>query len=198
MDADATRTTLLSRVRDPSDSAAWREFETRYGELIVRYARARGLQYADAEDVRQVVLLKLAQALRAFAYDPARGRFRDYLGRAVQNVVRDHFSRSNSAPAAVDTSVLAAAPAEARADADPLWEQEWVDHHCRLAMESVRRTFEPRSVEIFDRLLAGQSLAGLAAEYGMTVAAVNMVRQRIRTRMQELIAAQIREEDEPA
>jgi RNA polymerase sigma factor (sigma-70 family) len=197
MDTHTTRASLLSRVRDPADRAAWVAFESRYGELMLRYARARGLQYADAEDVRQSALLKLAGSLRRFEYDPARGRFRDYLGRVVQNVVRNYLSRSNPAGLPVDTSVLTALPDSGAADVDSLWEQEWMDHHCRLAMETVRRTFEPRSVEIFDELLTGKTLEEIATARGMTAAAVNMIRQRIRARTHELVAAQIREEDEP-
>ena len=51
-----TRASLLIRLRRPADEAAWREFDAAYSELIVRYCRRLGLQLADAEDVRQLVL----------------------------------------------------------------------------------------------------------------------------------------------
>ena len=87
METCATRLSLLTRVRDAGDARAWNEFEQRYSELVFRYALARGLQFADAEDVRQVVFLRLANALREFTYDPARGRFRSYLGAMVKNAI---------------------------------------------------------------------------------------------------------------
>src|SRR4051812_31768209 len=68
------------------------------------------------------------------------------------------------------------------------WEQEWVAHHYRLAMRTVRESFEPRSVEVFERSVAGSGVAELAVEYGMSEQAVHMVRQRIKARMEELIA----------
>ena len=46
-----TRPSLLRRVRDPENAGAWVEFDRCYGELITRYARSRGLQASDAEDV---------------------------------------------------------------------------------------------------------------------------------------------------
>ena len=46
-----TRASLLSRVRDPENDAAWREFEATYRDLIIRYCRARALQVADAAQV---------------------------------------------------------------------------------------------------------------------------------------------------
>ena len=51
------------RMRDHQDDEAWREFERRYRDLIVRYCLKRGLQRNDAEDVRQMVLLNLARQL---------------------------------------------------------------------------------------------------------------------------------------
>src|SRR5688572_18449843 len=62
MDISDTRPSLLKRVRDPRDAEAWRQFEGRYGELVLAYCRARGLQPCDAEDVRQLVMAKLVSS----------------------------------------------------------------------------------------------------------------------------------------
>ena len=82
MTPQTTRPSLLARVRDLDDHHAWVEFESRYRDLILGYCRRRGLQRSDAEDVRQMVMLNLAQASsRNFEYQPQRsGRFRDYIG----------------------------------------------------------------------------------------------------------------------
>lgn len=198
MQTPTTRTSLLTRLRDHRDHAAWREFEERYRELLVRFCQKRGLQRADAEDVVQALFTSLARALPQFEYDPARGRFRDYLFRCARNALAKWASRPNRQDQRLDTDVARvlaqeteASPADVR-----LWEQEWVAHHYRLAMETVRRTFEPRSVEIFDRSIAGAKVAELAAEFGMSEQAVHKVRQRIRARMEELVAEQLRAEDE--
>ena len=74
-----TRGSLLLRLREEPDSqAAWAEFVERYGPLIYAWCRRWQLQPADAEDVTQTVLLKLATHLKTFVYDPAR-RFRGLL-----------------------------------------------------------------------------------------------------------------------
>ncbi|MCK6483662.1 MAG: sigma-70 family RNA polymerase sigma factor [Phycisphaerae bacterium] len=196
-DAEATRPSLLSRVRTTSDHAAWTEFESRYGGLIARYCRRRGLQPSDVEDVSQLVMMRLARALRTFEYDPLRGRFRDFVGRVVRNVIIDHFSRPGRAATAVDSSVMAVVSARDESETDAVWEQEWIDHHYRLAMKKIAATFEPRSVEIFERIVAGERIDDIAAACGTTAQAVHKIKQRIRDRMKELIAAQIREEDFP-
>ncbi len=97
MDHDLTQPSLLSRVRDGADQAAWREFEVKYRELLLRYCRARGLQQSDAEDVRQLVMMNLAKFLRNFDYSSEKGRFRSYLGRVVRNSISRYFSRPNPA-----------------------------------------------------------------------------------------------------
>lgn len=188
---ETTSPTLLQRLRDRADQVAWREFDRRYGELIVRYARSQGLQLADAEDVRQVVLTSLSKAMPGFEYSRERGRFRHYLGRVVRNaVIRWRPNGRESALQEGSGADPAAEPVE-----DPQWDREWVRHHYRLAMESVRASFDPRSIAIFDRLLAGVDVGVVSSEFGVSTQAVHKVKQRIRDRLAELIAAQVRREE---
>jgi len=95
-----TRATLLGRIRDGVDTAAWRELDGVYREMLLRFCRSRGLQHADAEDVIQLVFVKLTVGLQRFEYDRTRGRFRDYLFRCVRSALSDWAacqSRSGSA-----------------------------------------------------------------------------------------------------
>ena len=78
---------------------------------------------------------------------------------------------------------------------DAEWEEEWTRHHYKVALASVRKTVEPKSVEVFDRLVAGDSVKTVADQLEMTAQAVHKIKQRMRKRVQELIADQIREED---
>jgi len=198
MELQSTRTTLLSRIRDSADQTAWREFESRYRELLVRFAQRRGLQRADAEDVVQVVFAGLAVSLPQFVYDPRRGRFRDYLFRCTRNALSNWAQRPNRLDRSLDSDMKASAADEVCADPaeTAAWEQEWVAQHYRLALDTVRQTFEPKSVEVFERSVAGIKVDALTVEFAMSEQAVHKVRQRIRARMEELIAQQIREEDE--
>jgi RNA polymerase sigma-70 factor (ECF subfamily) len=192
-----TRLSLLSRVRDPADQAAWTEFERRYHDLIRHYALARGLQFCDAEDVCQVVFLRLSRYLRNFRYQPGRGRFRSYLGAVVRNVVNTQLACPECRTRPVDEAEDAAfgLPDPGPQGADELWEREWMEHHYRRALQAVRSEVDARSVAVFERLIAGDSLDAVAEAHGMSLDAVEKVRQRIRTRMQAAVAEQIREED---
>jgi RNA polymerase sigma factor (sigma-70 family) len=188
-----TRPSLLSRIRESDDQTAWVEFDRRYSNLILRYCIRYGLSYSDAEDVRQTVLMNLARALKRFEYDAKRGRFRSYLGRVVRNAITRTSTRPNRAEIALSSSEPEAM-AEA-AEAEKRWEAEWVAHHLRTAMRSVRQTFDPRSVQAFELLLAGRTPAEIATHLDLSADAVHKIKQRIRGRLQELIAEQIDEEE---
>src|SRR5262249_35659303 len=70
-----TRASLLVRLRDLRDAAAWREFVELYGPVVYGYLRRQGLQDADASDLSQDVLTAVAGAIGRLEYDPARGAF---------------------------------------------------------------------------------------------------------------------------
>ena len=197
MGSETTSPSLLRRVRDPADRAAWREFDNKYGELIVRYCRGRGLQHVDADDIRQIVMARLSKALRDFRYSPQRGKFRTYLGRIVRNEMIRAASRPNVARTRVDIDEVADQATAPPDTADELWERQWVHHHLRLAMRELRDDYEPRSIEMFERLLAGETVPQVAASFGTTTQAVHKVKQRMRDRLKSLVAEQIRQEDEP-
>ncbi len=195
----STSTSLLSRIRNADDHEAWREFEIRYRELLLRFCRRRGMQYADADDIVQTVFINFSKSLAQFAYDPQRGRFRDYLYRSMRNAIGMHRRRSMGRFEALDTCVepCAESPDAAGDGVDlALWQEEWVAHHYRLAMGRIRGEFEQRNLEIFERIVQGESVADLARDFGLNEPAIYATRRRIRLRLQELIDEQVREEDQ--
>jgi len=189
-----TRVTLLACVRDGADRDAWSQFEATYREMLLRFCRSRGLQHADAEDAIQLVFTKLVTGLRRFEYDRTRGRFRDYLYRCVRSAIADLSGCPKHVPLPVENGGARDAVPE-----DPQsrqqWEREWIDHHYRMAIESVRRTSDPRSVEVFEATLAGLRTRQIAEHLGMTEDAVYKAQQRVRDRLRARIASQVREED---
>ncbi len=91
-----TSVSLLGRIRkDEKDPQAWREFVDRYGRHIYAWCLNRRLQPADAEDVTQQVLVKLAQRLGTFEYDRNQ-TFRGWLRRITENAVTDFFRESRA------------------------------------------------------------------------------------------------------
>jgi len=121
MPIPATQPTLIERLRDPADQEAWQRFESGYRELLVRFAMRRGLQRPDAEDVAQAVFVAMVTAMQGFTLDASRGRFRDYLFRAVRNEIARSRARAASAPASLEADPGTAEERD--------FEDEWMAHH---------------------------------------------------------------------
>ena len=190
-----THPSLLLRLRNVSDHAAWREFDSQYGELLVRFCISQGLPFSDAEDVRQAVMLSLSKAMPKFQYAPERGRFRGYLGQVVRHAI-SNFRRQNC-PIGTPTPLDSVVPAGAgHHGLDDHWEREWMHHHYRRAMHTIRATQDPRSVEAFEMLVTGRSAQEVAAESGFSEEAVHKIKQRMRDRLTAIIHEQVRREDE--
>jgi RNA polymerase sigma factor (sigma-70 family) len=198
MASTSTHASLFSRMRRPSDHAAWREFEAKYGDLILRYCVQRGLQHQDAEDVRQTVLMNLSRTLPRFKYDAARGSFRGYLGQTVRHAIAVFFARRRPNGPGKTVSIVgtdgAPLPAPSTDEDDVTWNQEWVRHHYRRALRTLRATHDPRSIEVFQRLLGGAGVRDVAGAFEMSEQAVHKVKQRVRDRLREIIARQLADE----
>ena len=66
---------------------AWDEFWTRYWRAVFNFAKCRGCSEHTAEEVVQDVMLSVFEKRHVFRYDPSKGRFRDWLGGVVRNLV---------------------------------------------------------------------------------------------------------------
>jgi RNA polymerase sigma factor (sigma-70 family) len=197
MATDPTRHTLLRRIGDPDDRGAWREFEAQYRDLVIGYCLRRGLQHSDAEDILQIVLMSLSGLFqRGFQHEESRGLFRSYLGRIVMNAANRMLSRPRRDIVRLATEVEASLKDEHVSESDEAWQQEWEQHHFRLALVTVRSSYEAKSVKIFERLLAGDSVRTVSQEFAQSEQAVHKVKQRIRKRMEDLVARQIEEEND--
>ncbi len=85
-----TRLSLIARLHQHSDGDAWSEFVRTYEPLILSFAQRRGLQYADAAEVTQEVLKRVANSIEKWDPDPKKGAFRGWLYRVTRNLTIDY------------------------------------------------------------------------------------------------------------
>jgi len=189
-----THASLLMRLSEGADKAAWVEFFDRYSELIRGFARRQNVSPTECDDILQDVLVSLTRAMPGFSYDPARGKFRSYLKTVVLRAI---FRRSRQTLGNVPLeSVEALVSEQAGEDAtEALWETEWRQFHLRLAMKTISAEFNPLDREAFERYaLAGDDARVTADSLGISVDHVYQAKSRILRRIEALIEAQVAEE----
>lgn len=190
-DSVLTRPSLLARIKDTGDRQAWAEFVDIYAPLIYGYALKQGLQDADAADLTQEVLGKVARSAARLDYDPTRGTFRGWLFRVVRNELADlGAARKRHRPGSGDTAVnrrLEEHPAPTQ-DEVAAWEREYERQLFARACDQVRRDFQESTWQAFWlTAIQGKSGKEVAGVLGMTTAAVYLAKRRVTQRLKQQI-----------
>jgi RNA polymerase sigma-70 factor (ECF subfamily) len=186
--ASHTSPTLLGRLRqDPTDQAAWAQFVERYGRRIYTWCRQGGLQEADAEDVTQMVLVRLAERMRNFAYDSSKS-FRGWLRTLTRHAWSDFVqARQRGGRASGDSDTVASLHSvPARDDLVARLEEQFDQEVYEEATARVRLRIEPATWEAF-RLLVVEGLSGAEAarQLNRTVAAVFKAKSRVQSMLRD-------------
>ena len=185
-----TRPSLLLRIRDPADQAAWHEFVEIYRPVIVRLARRKGMQEADADDVAQQVLLAIGKAVEQREHDPRRARFRTWLGRIAHNTILNALTRGKPDRGSGNSAVAAVLNAhESRAGPDSdLLQLEYRREVFRWAARQVRGEFQKATWDAFWRTaVEGRPVDAVAEELAKNPGSIYAARSRVMRRIQEKV-----------
>jgi RNA polymerase sigma-70 factor (ECF subfamily) len=186
-----TRHSLVLRLRNPDDQAAWAEFVDVYEPLIYRLARRKGLQDADAQDLCQDVLRAVASAIERWDPDPAKGRFRAWLFRIARNLLVKFLARQRHHPRGTGSSsvqeLLEAQPAD-----DPQAEAEFAVEFRRRAFrwaaDQVKGEFTSPTWQAFwQTAVETRPISDVARELGLSVGAVYIARSRVLARLRDQV-----------
>lgn len=184
----ATSVSLIERARR-NDAEAWHRLFHLYSPLVYYWCGRAGVRPPDADDVVQDVFRAAAGALPRFRRDRPGDTFRGWLRGITRNVLLAHRREIGpEGPAAGGSDArrrLQAVPAPAGEpdEADPPAELRGL--YLR-ALELVRAEFEDRTWQAFWRATAdGVRPADIAAELGMSTAAVRQAKSRVLRRLKE-------------
>ncbi len=189
-----TRNSLLVRLHDRRDIAAWDQFVAIYGPLVFRLARSKGFQDTDAQDVVQEVMIAVSKAIHRWEPDHNKGRFRDWLFRIARNLMINFLTRRKYQPLGGGESIsellqLHAVASEPDAEVTREFDLEYRREMFWLAADKVRGQVKTTTWEAF-RLTAIEecSVANVARKLGMKEGAVLVARCRVLARLRAVVA----------
>ena len=189
-----TRYSLLLRIQDPRNHAAWVEFLTLYEPLVYRLARGKGLQDADARDLCQEVFRAVAKAAHRWQPDPARGSFRGWLMKIARNVLLN-FLRHERRHGWLDAEAAAVTADSDLVDASDehtaAIETEYRRRLFQVAAEAIEGEFTRATwLAFWQTAVLSRPVDEVGAELGISPGAVYIARSRVlarlRTKVEEL------------
>ena len=182
-----TRMSLIARLQDPDDIAAWDNFSDLYAPIIYRSARRLGLQAADADDVVQEVLTAVTRSVSRWIKRNDRGPFRAWLFRIARNKSIDFLTRRKHRPWATggDTAAQQLDHAKAPVDVSSQFDFELRRTMFVQASEIVRARVSETTWEAFHRTSVLQEpVEDVAKQLGVSVGSVYISRSRVMKRLQ--------------
>lgn len=186
---ETTRASLLLRIRDRGDSAAWAEFDAIYRPILTRLCMARGFDRSGTDDIVQQCMLTVHRHIGGFEYDQAKGRFKSWLRTMAINQMKNQWRGQQEVQGGTSLGVGEAASIESPEQA---FDKIWMEEHLSYCLQAIRNEIEPHAYEAF-RLYAleERSPEEVCAQVGMEPAQLYRLKykvtQRLADKMRELL-----------
>jgi RNA polymerase sigma factor (sigma-70 family) len=185
---EATSHSLLQRAGAGAVDA-WARLDRLYRPFLLKWFLAHGVPPTDAEDLTQEVMAAAFQELRAFAHSGQVGAFRTWLRRAcLHRLLGYRRARTLRGAPVGGTEFQAQMHEVAGPGHDPAaaWDREHDREILRRLFEDLAADFEEKTLRAFRRLaFDGLTAPQVAAEMGLTVGAVYIVKSRVLRRLRE-------------
>lgn len=202
-----TRKSLIDRLDDWEDQAAWDEFYRTYWRLIHRVSLKAGLPNDEAFDVVQETVLTIAkQWKKGKTYDAEKGSFKNWLMNVARWRIADQFRKRGKNPAALavastfhfsDSDEPAGRGtatierfADPKDDLEKVWDVEWSKNLTKVARDKVKEKVSPKQFQIFDCYVIKEwSATKVRQELGVSMAQVYLAKHRVGALMKKEVEA---------
>lgn len=186
-----TRASLLLRLPNAGDLVAWDEFVNLYAPCVVRVVARAGLQQADAENVLQEVLLRVAKSIELWLNRSDRSGFRPWLLRIAKNETVNLLTRKGTRPfekashaVGDNLELLADDQSDLATSIDTEYEREvflW-------AAEQVRESVSPHTWQAFWLShVEGLSIGEVSNRLNLKPANIYFARSRVMKRLKQIV-----------
>lgn len=180
-----TQSRLIAQVRSPEDHEAWETFVHRYRPAIYRMARRRGMQDADAQDLVQAVLARVAGSIGRWEPQGPEVRFRHWLRRVARNAIVSALTRRPGDRPGIGEADAASAQDD---ELDREIDLEFMRERYQQAAAAVRRKIDALTWAAFEMTAIGGASCEFAAEsLDRSIGSVYAARSRVMRRLQEHI-----------
>jgi RNA polymerase sigma-70 factor (ECF subfamily) len=189
---EATRQSLVTRLRDHGDHDGWQQFFDAYGGVIHGLAIKAGLNGSEADEALQETLLSVAHEMPGFRYDPARGSFKGWLFQIARRRVADQFRKRARLQKNVDPMGDGIGEvADPAADSmNAAWEEEWRQNQLQLAVDRVKQKVSAGQWQMFDlATIQGCPTDRICEVLGINRAQLYMARMRVGRMLKAEVAA---------
>ncbi len=185
-DPQATRLTLLSRVKNIEDAASWSEFFETYRSLVLAVARRRGLGPEDAEEVVLDVFRRLAGTIHEYRHGAVTGSFRRWLTQLTRWRAGDKLREHSRHPVAPGTAVELTDDLPADGAAEAAFEEEARAHLLAVLFKRLEPHVPPRDLQVYQLVvLEGLDPARVARMFNLSRTRIYAVRHRVTARLRE-------------
>ncbi|MCM8537887.1 MAG: sigma-70 family RNA polymerase sigma factor [Lentisphaeraceae bacterium] len=193
MDYGHTRQTLIARIRNQNDDIAWEEFVESYDLYIYAIIRRMGVSAEDSKDIHQDVLLKIWNKLADYKQQK-NTRFRGWLSTVTMNAVRTFFrSHTNESKRIQKLESYLEVDGTPKSEFEKIVNEEWESFLTNKALENVEEAFKGKSMDVFHKSLAGQSVEKISQELQIEESSVYQLRARVKKSITKEIS-RLREE----
>jgi RNA polymerase sigma factor (sigma-70 family) len=182
-----TRQTLLERIRDKHDESSWEDFVYYYRQYIYVVIRSMNLNHHDAEEIVQLVLLKVWDKLPDFQYDAEKGRFRGWLCRVTGNIVKNYLrsrkSQVNRVEKFQQQSDDAYLESVSLPEIEKIASREWENYIANMAWRNIESSFTENVRECFLLMTDGALVQDIAAKFEISESSVYVYKKRVQDKL---------------
>ncbi|MCC9600127.1 sigma-70 family RNA polymerase sigma factor [Stieleria sp. JC731] len=183
-----TRPSLIVRLPDHGDQAAWWAFVEIYEPFLRHFSRRRGVPESHVNDAVQQILIAIAKSVEGFQDDGKAASFRRWLGTVARHEVIKYMTkmRRHGVPAGGTETLRSLESIADQSELSYQYEHELIV----WAASKVRGEFSESSWQAFwQTVICQRSVDAVAREFDLSRGAIYMARARILKR----IRAQIEE-----
>ena len=189
-----TRPDVIRSLKD-SQSQVWETFFTAYSSLIRLHGKDCGLKNEQLDDLIQEVMIAVSKNSSNFQYDPAKGRFRDYLKRIIRakaaDILRRYYRKESFCVHIPDNSpILEDVPCESLspdAALDDCFMDEWENVFLKNCLKCLKQEISPKHYQIFYMLEIQKVTPSKVASFsGLSLVSIYSIRSSVENKLAKI------------